>query len=722
MKRLNRIIALALVVLLLGGSILAEEAGVPGEAGIAEDAAGETELSALMAAPEPPSEPAPEEGSLPEGAGSASAETEGVALPEGAGSAPAETEGVALPEAVAAPAAQPPAPVAFPASLTLGQKEQATLNGLAVSGGLPVSYVSSKPKVVGVDESGVVTAHRKGSASVTCLQGEAVLGVCEVTVLKAPKKLAFPEKSVVLGRDETRAFPAALPKGCAGAIQYASDNPGVLSVDGAGNLTGVSGGTATLTATAYNGRTATCAVRVLGGPAPSWMQLSESAVALPVKGTAQLEARFDEGCDAIVTYGTSNKKVASVSQTGLITAKKAGQATITATTQNGLTATCAVTVYAAPKKVTLNAKKLRLRVNDGYQLVATLLRNSVSPITWSSSDPGVATVDGDGLVAALSAGLTTITAATANGKRASCKVTVLDPDAGGDVSVLTDIGDLSDKLEIHFLSVGGVYDDVIILHSSAGAVLIDGGRERSADHYGRTRAIHEYLTAMGVDRLDYMIGSHLDENHVGVQGWLPDHMPVGAAYYPVDPQTAPSVWCEGLARRALQNAIADGVDVRVAKAGETRFRLGDMEVCFIGTREEDFTDETNSTSIVNLVRYGNTRFLFPGDQFDIGDEPVLSHLREDAAKLCFGSLQVDMVKWPHHGNSYPAAAFWAATGPSLIVVPNNGGGSKPTKKAVRNARRNAPNASLYRLSSHDSITLVSDGSTIRVYYDVDPTL
>ena len=318
------------------------------------------------------------------------------------------------------------APVALQTSLTLGVKEQATLNGLAASGGQPVTYVSSKPKVASVDENGVVVGRRKGTAVVTCYQGEATLGACTVTVLKAPKKVLFPEKSIVMSKDQVRAYPASLPKNCAGAIRYVSDNPAVLAVDAGGNLRGISGGAATVTATAYNGKSASCSVRVLGGPAPTWVKLNQGTAMVPVKGKLQLTASFDPGRDALVTYTTSNKKIAVVNEDGLVTAKKAGQATITATTHNGLTASCAVTVYIQPKKVTLNQKKLTMHVNDGCQLVATLPKNSISAIHWSSDNTGVATVDGNGMVVALNVGLATITATTDNGKKASCKVTVQD--------------------------------------------------------------------------------------------------------------------------------------------------------------------------------------------------------------------------------------------------------------------------------------------------------
>lgn len=402
MDKLKRMLALLLALAMLACGALAEEESAPVEPEAAEEL-GEFELPIDLEAP--------------------------VETPV----APVEAEDAA-PEAgeEAASAAEEATPKAFQTSLTLGVKEQVRLNGEELNGGLPVTYVSSKPKRVAVDENGLLTARKKGTAVVTVYSGTTELATCSVTVLKAPKKVIFPEKSIVMSKGQTRPFAATLPKGSAGSIRYESDNAAVLTVDASGNLYGVSGGSANVTATAYNGKKASCAVRVLGGPAPTWVALSQTSLALPVKGTAQLTASFDEGRDAIVTYASSNKKLVTVDENGLVTARKAGQATITATTHNGLTATCAVQVYTAPKKVTLNVKKLTMKVNEGYQLIATLSPGtSVSDITWASDNANVATVDAKGFVTSLNVGLANITATTTNGKKAACKVTVQDNGGSG---------------------------------------------------------------------------------------------------------------------------------------------------------------------------------------------------------------------------------------------------------------------------------------------------
>ena len=124
-----------------------------------------------------------------------------------------------------------------------------------------------------------------------------------------------------------------------------------------------------------------------------------------------------------VTWSSSNSSVAAVSN-GVVTAKGAGTATITATC-NGKKATCLVTVSVPLQSISLS--KTSLSLNKGSSSTLTVSYNpsntTVSKtVTWSSSNSSVASVSG-GRVTAKAAGTATITA-TCNGKQATCKVTV----------------------------------------------------------------------------------------------------------------------------------------------------------------------------------------------------------------------------------------------------------------------------------------------------------
>lgn len=151
-------------------------------------------------------------------------------------------------------------------------------------------------------------------------------------------------------------------------------------------------------------------------------------------GTVSVQMTPSNATVKSMTWSSSDASVATVSN-GTVTARKAGTATITATADNGVSGSCTVTVTPAPvavSSVTLNQSSMTLNVGQTGTLTATVLpADAVNRnITWTSSNTSVATV-WSGTVTAVAPGTVTITASTANGKSASCTVTVKQVSAGG---------------------------------------------------------------------------------------------------------------------------------------------------------------------------------------------------------------------------------------------------------------------------------------------------
>ncbi len=130
-----------------------------------------------------------------------------------------------------------------------------------------------------------------------------------------------------------------------------------------------------------------------------------------------------------VSWSSSNTNVATVSNTGLVTAVSAGSATITVTTDDGgFTATCNVTVTAVyhVTGVSLSPTALALHPGEQSALTATIAPSNATNknISWSTSNSSVATVS-SGTVNAVAAGTATITVTTEDGGyTATCSVTV----------------------------------------------------------------------------------------------------------------------------------------------------------------------------------------------------------------------------------------------------------------------------------------------------------
>ena len=139
--------------------------------------------------------------------------------------------------------------------------------------------------------------------------------------------------------------------------------------------------------------------------------------------------------DKQVNLENSNESVASVNQNGLITGKKAGKTTITATSKldESKTATIEVTVFEkAIDKVKVEPEFSNIEVGKSKQLTITITGNNLEPndkqINWHSSDSTIASVDQTGLVKAQSQGNATITATSEldNTKTATAEVTVFE--------------------------------------------------------------------------------------------------------------------------------------------------------------------------------------------------------------------------------------------------------------------------------------------------------
>lgn len=219
-------------------------------------------------------------------------------------------------------------------------------------------------------------------------------------------------------------------------IVWMSSNPAVATVDGDGRVTGRNAGEATITAITDRGECAACKVTVRkesGDAAGKKPALDHTTLNLVIQYN---NAHPSQKLQLINTSGSfvyayqwmsSNPEVATVDPEGLVTAQKPGTTTITALATNGQALRCAVTVNSDVGKVTLNKRDLLLRtVGSKEALTASVaVENGVNvPITWVSSNPGVATVDASGVVTAVADGEAKITALSPDGRFDSCSVFV----------------------------------------------------------------------------------------------------------------------------------------------------------------------------------------------------------------------------------------------------------------------------------------------------------
>ncbi|MBR1629182.1 MAG: Ig domain-containing protein [Lachnospiraceae bacterium] len=135
--------------------------------------------------------------------------------------------------------------------------------------------------------------------------------------------------------------------------------------------------------------------------------------------------------DKTVWWESSNNKVATVSQKGVVSGVKAGTTTITVGTRDGQKkATCKVTVtnpVVKVKSVKLNKKTASIKAGKTVTLKATITPSNATTktVTWKTSNKKIATVTSKGVVKGIKTGTATITVTTKDGKKtAKCKATV----------------------------------------------------------------------------------------------------------------------------------------------------------------------------------------------------------------------------------------------------------------------------------------------------------
>ena len=218
------------------------------------------------------------------------------------------------------------------------------------------------------------------------------------------------------------------------SLTWQSSNPDVATVDANGVVTGISEGEATITARNSNGLSASSEVTVTNISAPiTNVSLNFSDLEIRKDSSQGLRATItpkETTDDKTLTWESSNPEVATVSSTGVVTARRPGNAIITVRTSNGLTDTCNIAVISQITSVHLNLTAITLDEGVSQTLRATINPSDTTDdktLIWKSSNTNVATVDQEGKVTAVKEGVATITVTTVNGRRAECKITVNKP-------------------------------------------------------------------------------------------------------------------------------------------------------------------------------------------------------------------------------------------------------------------------------------------------------
>ena len=303
-----------------------------------------------------------------------------------------------------------------------------------------ISWSSSNNDIATVDTTGHVEAKKAGTVIITATSTNGKTAECTVTVEKKLipiTEVSLSESAVGIIEGNTHKLTATvLPENTTDSksVSWSSNNEAVATVSKDGTITAKSAGTAVITATSTNGKTAGCTVTVSKKEIPIVdVALNRTSATITEGDILNLTATVlpeNTTESKNIGWSSSNNDIATVDSTGKVTAKQAGTVVITATSSNGKTASCTITVEKKEIPITevvLNKTSAAVDEGETIKLIATVYPENTTngkSIKWNSNNNTVVTVDLMGNVTAKKAGTAIITATSENGVSASCTITV----------------------------------------------------------------------------------------------------------------------------------------------------------------------------------------------------------------------------------------------------------------------------------------------------------
>ena len=237
---------------------------------------------------------------------------------------------------------------------------------------------------------------------------------------------------------------------------------------------------------------------------------------------------------------------------------------------------------------------------------------------------------------------------------------------------------------VDFIDVGQA--DSILIMTQDKAMLIDAGNNEDGED------VVEFIKSKGITKLDYVIGTHPHEDHIGGMDDVIKNFDIGTIYMPkitTNTKTYEDVITE------IENK---NLQISEAKKGDTFF-LGNANCEFMTDSILD-KNNLNLSSIVTRITFGNTSFLFTGDAETENEETRTWP-------------KTDVLKVGHHGSDTSSSEeFLKQVSPktAIISVGKDNVYGHPSDETIKKLQNLG--TTIYRTDELGTIELISDGNNI----------
>jgi Big-like domain-containing protein len=320
-----------------------------------------------------------------------------------------------------------------PGSLSLAAGESASLaatvlNLLGRQIQMSVNWSSSDASIASVSSDGTVTGALAGTATITARAGGASASVAVTVAVGPPSSIAISPTSVAIRVDESQLFAVSVSDvagndlGTPSNPQWTSSNLEYATVDSDGLATGLALGLVDISVTA-GGLTASAALQVLLPLSETGFRVSPAQLTILRDQSGKLSARLidDLGNATSVSadWTSRDEGIATVDGDGAVSGVSVGDVWIVATADGQADSSLVSVTSKDPASVSVTPGLVDLSVGEAATFSAAVKDQDGEELsvalTWASKNPGIASIDGQGRVTALSPGVVNVSATTSNG-------------------------------------------------------------------------------------------------------------------------------------------------------------------------------------------------------------------------------------------------------------------------------------------------------------------